>query len=44
MLHTCIKLKLIKLTLLGVVGAGVVATLIVKEMKKNVKTAEDIED
>ena len=43
MTYTFIKLKLIKLTLLGVFGAGVVATLIAKEMQRNVKSAEDTE-
>jgi hypothetical protein len=40
--HTS-KLKLLKLTLLGAFGAGVVATLIAKEMRKKKKT-EDIDD
>ena len=43
MIHTLVKLKLLKLTLLGAFGAGVVATLIAKEMRKKKKT-EDIDD
>ena len=43
MIHTLVKLKLLKLTLLGAFGAGVVATLIAKEMHKKKKT-EDIDD
>ena len=43
MIHTLVKLKLFKLTLLGAFGAGVVATLIAKEMRKKNKT-EDIDD
>ena len=42
MIHTLLKLKLLKLTLLGAFGAGVVATLIAKEMRKKKKT-EDIQ-
>ena len=42
MIHTLVKLKLLKLTLLGAFGAGVVATLIAKEMRKKKKT-EDID-
>ena len=41
MVHTLVKLKLLKLTLLG--AFGVVATLIAKEMRKKKKT-EDIDD
>ena len=37
MIHTLIKIKLIKLTLLGAFGAGVAATLIAKEMCKQKK-------
>ena len=37
------KLKLLKLTLLGAFGAGIVATLIAKEMHKKIKT-EIIDD
>ena len=43
MIHTLIKLKLFKLTILGAFGAGVVSTLIEKEMYKRKKT-EDIDD
>ena len=37
------KLKLLKLPILGVFGAGVVTTLLAKEMRKKKKT-EDIDD
>ena len=37
------KLKLLKLTILGAFGAGVVAALLAKEMRKKKKT-EDIDD
>ena len=43
MIHALIKLQLFKLTILGAFGAGVVATLIAKEMRKKKKT-EDIDD
>ena len=43
MIHTLVKLKLLKLTMLGAFGAGVIATLIAKEMGKKKKT-EDIDD
>ena len=43
MIHTLVKLKLLKLTLFGAFGAVVVATLIAKEMRKKQKT-EDIDD
>ena len=43
MIHALIKLKLLKLTLLGAFGAGIVATLIAKEMRKK-KETEDIDD
>ena len=43
MVYTLIKLKLLKFTLLGAFGAGVVATLVAKEMRKKKKT-EDIDD
>ena len=43
MIHTLVKLKLLKSTLLGAFGAGIVATLIAKEMRKKEKT-EDIDD
>ena len=43
MIHTLIKLKLFKFIILGAFGAGVVATLIAKEMCKKKKT-EDIDD
>ena len=42
MLHTLIKLKLLKLTLLGAFGAGVIATLLAKEVHKRKKT-EDLD-
>ena len=37
MIHTLVKLKLLKLTLLGGFGAGVVATVIAKEMRNKKK-------
>ena len=43
MIHTFLKLKLLKLTLLGAFGAGVVATIIAKDMRKKKKT-EDIDN
>ncbi len=43
MIHTLVKLKILKLTILGAFGAGVIATLIVKEMHKKKKT-EDIDE
>ena len=43
MIHTSLKLKLLKLMLLGAFGAGVVATLVAKEIRKKKKT-EDIDD
>ena len=43
MVHTILKFKLLKLTLLGAFGVGVVATLFAKEMRKKKKT-EDIDD
>ena len=43
MIHTLIKLKLLKLTLRGAFGAGVIATLLAKEMRKKKKT-DDIDD
>ena len=43
MIHTLVKLKLLKFTLLGAFGAGVLATLLVKEMRNKKKT-EDIDD
>ena len=43
MIQTLVKLKLLKLTLLGTFCAGVVAKLIAKEMRKKKKT-EDIDD
>ena len=43
MIHTLIKLKLLKLTLLGAFGASVLATLIANEMRMKKKT-EDIDD
>ena len=38
MINTLLKLKLLKLTLLGAFGAGVVATIIAKDMRKKKKT------
>ena len=43
MIYTLVKLKLLKLTILGAFGAGVVGTLIAKEMLKK-KETEDIDD
>ena len=43
MIHTLVKLKFLKLALLGAFGAGVLATLIAKEMRNN-KKKEDIDD
>ena len=43
MIHTLVKLKFLKLTLLGAFGAGILATLIAKEMRNKKKT-EDIDD
>ena len=43
MIHTLVKLKFLKLTLLGAFGAGVLATLIAKEMRNKKKT-EDMND
>ncbi len=43
MIHTLIKLKLLKLTLLGAFGTGVLATLIANEMRRK-KKPEDIDD
>ena len=40
MLHTFIKFKLFKLSLLGALSAGIVITLIAKEMRKNEKVDE----
>ena len=40
MIHTLVKLKILKLTILGAFGAGVVATLIAKEMRKKKETEE----
>ena len=37
------KLKLLKLTIIGAFGAGIVAALLAKEMRKKKKT-EDIDD
>ena len=41
-MHTFIKLKLLKLTLLTAFGVGVIATVIAKEILKN-KETEDLE-
>ena len=43
MISTLGKLTLLKLTILGALGAGVVAAIIAKEMRKKKKT-EDIDD
>ena len=43
MIHTLVKLKILKLTILGAFGAGVVAALIAKEMRKK-KETEDIDE
>ena len=43
MIHTLVKLKIFKLTILGAFGAGVVATIIAKEMRKK-KETEDIDE
>ena len=43
MIKTLVKLKILKLTILGAFGAGVVATLIAKEMRKK-KETEDIDE
>ena len=40
MIHTLIKLKILKLTILGAFGAGVVATILAKEMRKKKETEE----
>ena len=43
MVHTLVKLKLFKFTILSAFGAGVIVTLIAKEIRKK-KKKEDIED
>ena len=43
MIHALVKIKFLKLALLGAFGAGVLATLIAKEMCNKKKT-EDIND
>ena len=40
MAHTLIKIKLLKLTLLGAFGAGVIAALLAKEARKKKKTGD----
>ena len=40
MLHTFIKFKLFKLSLLGALSAGIIITLIAKEMRKKEKVDE----
>jgi len=40
MIHTLVKLKILKLTILGAFGAGLVATIIAKEMRKKKETQE----
>ena len=42
MVHTLIKLKLLKLTLLSAFGAGVIVTLMAKGVRKN-KETEDLD-
>ena len=42
MIYTLVKLKILKLTILGAFGAGVVATIIAKEMRKK-KEKEEID-
>ena len=40
MLHTFIKFKLFKFSLLGALSAGIIITLIAKETRKNEKVDE----
>ena len=40
MIHALVKLKILKLTILGAFGAGVVATIIAKEMRKKKETEQ----
>ena len=40
MIHTLVKLKILKLAILGAFGVGVVATIIAKEMRKKKETEE----
>ena len=40
MIHTFIKFKLLKLSLLGALSAGIAITIIAKEIRKNKKTDE----
>ena len=40
MLHNFIKIKLFKLSLIGALSAGIIISLIAKEMCKNKKTDE----
>ena len=40
MIYTLVKLKILKLTILGAFGAGVLATIIAKEMRKKKETEE----
>ena len=40
MIHTLVKLKILKLTILGAFGAGILATFIAKEMRKKKETEE----
>ena len=40
MLHTFIKFKILKLSLLSALSAGIVLTLVAKEVRKNKKTDE----
>ena len=43
MVHTLVKLKLLKLTLIGAFGVGILATLLASEMRKKKKT-DDLDD
>ena len=43
MIYTLVKLKILKLTILGAFGAGIVATLLAKEMRKR-KETEDVDE
>ena len=40
MIHTFIKFKLFKLSLLGALSAGIMITLLAKEIRKNKKADE----
>jgi len=43
MIYSLLKLKLLKLTLLGAIGTGILVTIIAKDMRKKKKT-EDIDN